>query len=431
MNIDPASTGAAVSGTDSKTNSNRAPDRARIRPRTRMGHYAALLTPNALAAGRLPLYRDIRTRARRIIDVARSTRRPAHRPMRGLIASPGGALRWRSIPSPLLPGPSGALVRPLTVATCDLDRAVMLGRSPFPLPLHLGHECVAEVTQVGDEVTSVRVGDQVVVPFQISCGRCAACLRGHTGSCLSVPPASMYGFGLGGGLWGGALADVMAVPYADAMLVALPAGVNPVAAAGVADNVCDAYRQVAPHLPSLLAADPDAETLIAGHLGSRDPLTSSTPLYAALVARAMGAGRISLVDGRPAVRQRAERLGFQALHPHRPRQWPVAPLTVDTTGTPAGLRSVLRHTAPDGICTCVWSLHRRASLPLAASYVRNVTLHVGRSHVRAVMPDVLQLMASGKLRPELVTTNVASFDDAPKALREHCNAEAIKTILTA
>jgi alcohol dehydrogenase len=241
----------------------------------------------------------------------------------------------------------------------------------------------------------------------------------------------MYGFGLGGGLWGGALADLMAVPYADAMLVALPAGIDPVAAAGVADNVCDAYRQVAPHLPPLLAADPDAETLIVGHLSGRDPLTSSTPLYAAQIAQAVGARHVCVVDGRPAVRQRAESLGFSAPHPHRPRQWPVAPLTVDTTGTPEGLRRVLRHTAPDGICTCVWSLHRRTSVPLAACYVRNVTLHIGRSHVRAVMPEVLQLMASGELRPELVTTNVASFDDAPEALREHCNAEAIKTILTA
>jgi alcohol dehydrogenase len=79
----------------------------------------------------------------------------------------------------------------------------------------------------------------------------------------------------------------------------------------------------------------------------------------------------------------------------------------------------------------VWSLHRRASFPLAACYVRNVTLHIGRSHVRAVMPEVLALMASGQLKPELVTTDVSSFDEAPAALREHCCGDAIKTILTA
>jgi alcohol dehydrogenase len=47
------------------------------------------------------------------------------------------------------------------------------------------------------------------------------------------------------------------------------------------------------------------------------------------------------------------------------------------------------------------------------------------------MPEVLQLMASGRLKPELVTTEVASFDEAPAALREHCHGDAIKTILCA
>jgi alcohol dehydrogenase len=323
------------------------------------------------------------------------------------------------------------LVRPIAVATCDLDRAMMLGRTIFPLPLHLGHECAAEVVEVGGNVTSVRVGDRVVVPFQISCGQCSACARGHPASCLAVPPTSMYGFGISGGLWGGALADLMGVPFADAMLVPIPDGVDAAAAAGVADNVSDAYRQVAPHLPELLAADPDAETLIVGRLDAVDPLTSSTLLFTALIARALGARHISVVGARPALRQRAEALGFLAPDPRRPRDWPVAPLTVDATGTPAGLRHVLRHTAPDGICTCVWSLHRRASVPLAACYVRNVTLHVGRAHVRSVIPDVLDLVATGRFQPELVTTNVASFDDAPAALREHCHGDALKTVLTA
>jgi alcohol dehydrogenase len=133
-----------------------------------------LLTPNALTAARLVLRRDVRMRTERIWRVARAARNPGRPGMRGLIASPGGALRWRSVPTPALPAPQGALVRPLAVATCDVDRAMMLGRTPFPLPLHLGHECVAEVVELGDAVASVRAGDRVVVPFQINCGQCAA-----------------------------------------------------------------------------------------------------------------------------------------------------------------------------------------------------------------------------------------------------------------
>jgi alcohol dehydrogenase len=297
--------------------------------------------------------------------------------------------------------------------------------------MHLGHECVAEVIKLGEQVRSVQVGQRVVVPFQISCGRCAQCLRGYTASCTAVPPASMYGFGLAGGLWGGVLADQLAVPYADAMLVPLPDGIDPAAAASVADNVSDAYRQIAPHLPGLLADDPDTETLIVAHLGRYDPLTSSVPLYAGLMAQALGARNISIVDGRPRVRELAQNLGLRGLHPQHPREWPHARLTVDATGTPAGLRKVLAHTQPDGICTCAWSMHRRASFPLSACYIRNITLHIGRVHARTAIPHVLALMAEKKLRPEKVTTNIASFDDAPSALREHCGDDAVKTILVA
>ncbi|NVN49357.1 alcohol dehydrogenase catalytic domain-containing protein [Mycolicibacterium hippocampi] len=402
-----------------------------LRPQSTVAHYARLLTPDALVAGRLSLDRDVGMRARRIAGVVRAARKPARSRMRALVASPGGAPAWKSVTRPSLPGPQGALVRPIAVATCDVDRAMMLGRSIFPLPLHLGHECVAEVVEVGSQVASVGIGDRVVVPFQISCGCCAPCRRGHTANCLSVPPTSMYGFGLAGGLWGGALTDLMAVPFAEAMLVPLPKGVDPAAAAGVADNVSDCYRQVAPHLPALLAADGNAETLIVGRLNAGHPFTPSAVLITALIARALGGRRISVVDGRPALQRRAEALGFTALDPRRPREWPVAPLTVDATGTPAGLRAVLKHTAPEGICSCVWSLHRRGSIRLSAAYIRNVTLHIGRAHVRALIPAVLDLIASGKLQPELVTTNVANFDEAPQALDEHCHGEALKTVLLA
>jgi alcohol dehydrogenase len=64
-------------------------------------------------------------------------------------------------------------------------------------------------------------------------------------------------------------------------------------------------------------------------------------------------------------------------------------------------------------------------------YVRRATLHVGIPHTRPLMPAVLQLMADGRLRPELVTTNVAPLDDAPRALREHCLCGGVKTVLMA
>jgi len=351
--------------------------------------------------------------------------------MRALVAGPGGRLRWRQARAPRPPGPRGANVRPLAMATCDLDRPLMLGATPFPLPLQLGHECVAEVIAVGSEVRAVVPGQRVVVPFQISCGTCPPCLAGRTGNCAGVPPASMYGFGIAGGLWGGVIADQLAVPFADAMLVPLPDGIDVAAAASVADNVSDGYRHVMPYLPALLAEDAAAQVLIVGAASEPAVFTSSVGLYAGLVARALGAGNVALVDARRAVRGRAGELGLVAVAPDEVRCVDQARLVIDVSASRAGFSLALARAAPDGIVSCAGGLSRSVRVPLLRSFGRNVTIHIGRSNARTVIPEVLAMMADGRLQPQRVTTLVAPLDDAVDALREHCRDDAVKTILTA
>lgn len=401
------------------------------RPHGWLRHYAQLLGPSGAVAPKLAFERNREQRLDRLMGAIRTRRAGAAgtRRMRALQAAPGGRLRWRETPAPAPPGPDAAIVHPIAASTCDLDCALALGATQLPLPLHLGHECVAEVLEVGERVSSVKPGDRVIVPFQVSCGECPACRHGHTGNCTSVPPISMYGFGVAGGHWGGAFSDQLAVPYADAMLVALPPGIEPAAACGVADNVCDAYRHVAPHLPSVLERDADAEVLIVSSADRRSLLPGSVPLYTGLVARALGARRVVLADARAHVRAEAERLGMEGLDPRKLRGRAPAPLVVDMTLD--GLGRSLACTAPDGICSSVGSLHHSAKVPLLLMYGRNVTLHVGRTHARALIPRVLELMESARLRPLEVSTRVAGIDEAPAVLGEHFRGGVIKTILTA
>jgi alcohol dehydrogenase len=396
-------------------------------------HYAGMLTPDATSAMGLVFERD---RGQRLLrsaavlgDGARQRIRPSRSRMRALMASPGGKLDWRAVASPRPARPLEAVVHPIAVSTCDLDCPLVLGKTRLLLPLHLGHECVAEVLSVGSAVSTVKPGDRVIVPFQINCGACEACRSGRTGSCAGVPPVSMYGFGFGGGHWGGAFSDELAVPFADAMLVPLPEGIDPAAAVSVADNVCDAYRNVAPYLPAILETDPSAEVLILAGLSSRPMYSASCPLYAGLIARALGARNVCLVDSRQEVRARAERLGLRSLRPIKLRKSRRAPLVIHISGDP--LATALSHTAPDGVCASSGGLHRKAKIPFLEMYVRNATLHVGRTHARALIPRVLELMVAGRLHPETVTTTVAPLDEAPSVLREHVFGGAIKTVLKA
>jgi hypothetical protein len=114
-------------------------------------HYAGLLGPTGAVAGRVVVERDLPLR----VGPAEGRRPVAADPYR----ADAGTGRWPRRAAALAggegaetAGPPGANVRPLAMATRDLDRPLMLGATPFPLPLPLGHDCVAKVIAVGGDV---------------------------------------------------------------------------------------------------------------------------------------------------------------------------------------------------------------------------------------------------------------------------------------
>ena len=328
--------------------------------------------------------------------------------MRQLILDGPGAVHWDDHAVPELTGPGAAVVRPIAVATCDLDIGVLRGRFPLTGPYPFGHEAVAEVVEIGDHVTTVAVGDVVVVPFQISCGNCGPCRRGRTGNCASHPRLSTYGLGTMGGLgWGGLLADLALVPHADAMLVVLPDGIDPVAVASASDNIVDGWRTVGPQL----AAEPGAEVLVIG--GDAGP--NSIGLYAAGIAVALGADRVMYADQDPARLAIAERLGAQAMEGPLPRKLGSFPVTVDASGHQDGLQCALNSTAFDGTCTSPSVYLTDPVMPLFSMYSRCCTFHTGRAHARPAIDHVLQLVEAG-FDPSIVTSAVVAWDDAVDAL---------------
>jgi threonine dehydrogenase-like Zn-dependent dehydrogenase len=257
-------------------------------------------------------------------------------------------------------------------------------------------------------VRSVRPGDRVVVSFQISCGTCTRCSRGLTGDCERVPPLSMYGFGAAGGDQGGFLSDLVRVPFADAMLVAVPEGVESATVASASDNIPDAWRLVAPWL----AEWPGEEVLIVGGAGS-------IGLYAVDVARALGAGRVAYADHDAGRLDLASDLGAEAVRPEPgTKRLGRFPITADFTGTPDGLRLAIASTAPGGHCTHAALIFDEVALPMLAMYTTGVNLHAGRAAARPAIPAILSLVAAGRLHPERVTSAVVGWEDAPAELTQ-------------
>jgi threonine dehydrogenase-like Zn-dependent dehydrogenase len=329
--------------------------------------------------------------------------------MQQLMFESPGVYAWREAPEPQVTAPQQAIVRPLAVACCDLDVAVAEGRLPMPPGHAVGHEGVGEVVAVGAAVRDIAVGDRVIVPFQINCGYCRACRRGATGSCESLALMAMYGMAPLAGLDGGGfMADLVLVPFADAMLLPIPAGLDPVAIASMSDNVPDGWRAVGPYRAQLAALDSDdRRVLVVGRL--------SIGLYAAAFGSAYGA-HVDYVDTDPHRLQAAEKLGATVHDRQKPdKSWDPYPITVHTSAQSATLPATLRATWPDGVCTDTGIYYQGAvEMPLLSMYTRGVRFVTGRVNARAVIPEILELTATRcDLAPAV--QRVVDWQDAPQA----------------
>jgi threonine dehydrogenase-like Zn-dependent dehydrogenase len=313
-------------------------------------------------------------------------------------------VEWRDRPAPALGSPAEALVRPVAATTCDVDLMILLGRSPLPPPFALGHECIAEVVEVGDAVKGVAPGDLVVVPWHISCGHCDRCMAGLHAHCRSVAEMAMFGAPLGGD-WGGLFSDLVRVPYADAMLVLLPSGLDPIALASAGDNWPLAWRLVAPHLRSR----PGASVLILSR--------GSIGLYACDIAGALGASRRLYVDRDATRRAVAEGFGAETAAAIEPVRHGFD-LAVEATGRVAALATACLSLVPEGVCESAGNHFRPGELPLLEMYLSGVTLRVARDNARAHMRRALELAATGTVNPRTVVSDVFDWEMLPAMLPE-------------
>ncbi len=128
-------------------------------------------------------------------------------------------MSWTDVPDAHLVDPTDVVVRVDTTTICGTDLHILKGDVPAVTPGRiLGHEAVGVITEVGSAVTSLSVGDRVLVPAITSCGKCGPCKSAMPSHCASVG-------GIGwifGHLIDGTQAEYVRVPFAETSVHVLP-----------------------------------------------------------------------------------------------------------------------------------------------------------------------------------------------------------------
>jgi threonine dehydrogenase-like Zn-dependent dehydrogenase len=190
---------------------------------------------------------------------------------------------------PAIEHPNDAIVRVTMGAICGSDLHLYHGLMPDTRIGHtFGHEFIGVVDQVGSSVQNLKVGDRVMVPFNIFCGSCWFCARGLYSNCHNVNPnatavGAIYGYSHTTGGYDGGQSEYVRVPFADVGPALIPEWLSDEDAVLLTDAVPTGY------FGAQLGDIVEGDTVVvfgAGPVG----------LVAAQSAWLMGAGRVIVID---------------------------------------------------------------------------------------------------------------------------------------
>lgn len=146
--------------------------------------------------------------------------------MKALVYEGPGQKSWKDVPNPVIKHPSDVIVKIDTTTICGTDLHILKGDVPAVTPGRiLGHEGVGTITEIGDAVTTLKVGDQVILACVSACGKCSFCKKGVYSHCLGDEGAPGIGW-IFGHLIDGTQAEYVRVPYAENSVYPLPEGVS-------------------------------------------------------------------------------------------------------------------------------------------------------------------------------------------------------------
>ncbi|WIM99354.1 zinc-dependent alcohol dehydrogenase [Actinoplanes oblitus] len=227
--------------------------------------------------------------------------------MRALTWQGTGKVSVETVPDPTIHEPTDAIVRITSTAICgsDLHLYDVLGMFIDKGDV-LGHEPMGIVEEVGAEVTHIRPGDRVVIPFNISCGHCWMCRRGFFAQCETTQVreqgkgAALFGYTKLYGQVPGGQAEYLRVPQAQFGPIKVPDGAPDERYLFLSDVLTTSWQAV-----KWADVEPGNTVLVTG-LGPIGQMS-------ARIARHLGASRVFAIDDVPERIAMAERHGIEVV----------------------------------------------------------------------------------------------------------------------
>ncbi len=346
--------------------------------------------------------------------------------MKALVYQGPGQRGWDTVPDPGIIDPTDIIVRIDTSTICGTDLHILKGDVPETTPgTVLGHEAVGTVQELGSAVTTVAVGDRVLLSCVSACGRCRFCKEGRYGQCL----------GGGGWIFGhtidGLQAEYARVPFADNSVYKVPDELSDEQVLFLADILPTSYEVGV--LNGMVAPGDTVAIVGAGPIG----------LAAILTATLYTPGRIVAIDLADSRLESAKRFGADTTI-NNSREDPVAQVmeltdglgadvAFEAVGVPQTFELATELIRPGGRVANIGVHGKAATLHLETLWIRDVTITTGLVDTYSI-PQLMRLVASGRLDPSLFATHHIPLADTMTAydvFADAANTGALKIVLEA
>lgn len=387
--------------------------------------------------------------------------------MKALVYHGTEDVRVDTVPDPRIQSSSDCILKVTRSAICGSDLHLYGGYNPAMKEGDiLGHEFMGEVVEIGSDVRSVRVGDRVLVPFNIADGTCWYCTHNMTALCSGsnsnnadleklqgYPAAGLYGYShLYGGFAGGQ-AQYVRVIMADANVIPVPDTLSDERVLFLTDIFPTGYMaaenaHIAPgDTVAVWGAGPVGQFVVASALLFRagkviviDRVAERLVMAAKQGAEVINyeaeddvVGRIKdMTGGRgpdaviDAVGLEAHAQGFEGVYDRVKQSLRLQ------TDRPSALREVIQAARP-GSTVSIPGVYTGMvdSFPLGVAFGKGLSFKMGQTNVHAYVPRLLEMVAQGEIDPSFVITNRIGMDEIPEYYKKFRDKEdgCIKVVI--